>query len=94
MNTPVNRRIRVLIVDEPTRGVDIAAKRAIHETLEDMAATGMAVLFISSELEEVLGVCSRVLVIHRGRVQAEFKAPYDEEKVISAFFGQSGLPHD
>ena len=85
---------RVLIVDEPTRGVDIAAKRAIHETLEEMAASGMAVLFISSELEEVLGVCSRVLVIHRGRVQAEFKAPYDEEKVISAFFGQSGLPHD
>ena len=85
---------RVLIVDEPTRGVDIAAKRAIHETLEQMAARGLAVLFISSELEEVLGVCSRVLVIHRGRVHAEFKAPYDEEKVVSAFFGQSGLPHD
>jgi rhamnose transport system ATP-binding protein len=85
---------RVLIVDEPTRGVDIAAKRAIHETLEQMAASGMAVLFISSELEEVLGVCSRVLVIHRGRVHAEFKAPYDSEKVVSAFFGQSGLPHD
>lgn len=85
---------RVLIVDEPTRGVDIAAKRAIHETLEQMAASGVAVLFISSELEEVLGVCSRVLVIHHGRVQAEFKAPYDQEKVVSAFFGQSGLPHD
>jgi len=85
---------RVLIVDEPTRGVDIAAKRAIHETLEKMAASGMAVLFISSELEEVLGVCTRVLVIHRGRVQSEFKAPYDQEKVVSAFFGQSGLPHD
>lgn len=85
---------RVLIVDEPTRGVDIAAKRAIHETLEQMAASGLAVLFISSELEEVLGVCSRVLVIHRGRVHAEFKAPYNQEKVVSAFFGQSGLPHD
>lgn len=85
---------RVLIVDEPTRGVDIAAKRAIHETLEQMAASGMAVLFISSEIEEVLGVCSRVLVIHRGRVQAEFQAPYDQERVVAAFFGQSGLPHD
>lgn len=85
---------RVLIVDEPTRGVDIAAKRAIHRTLEEMAATGVAVLFISSELDEVLGVCSRVLVIHRGRVHAEFTAPYDQEKVVSAFFGQSGPPHD
>lgn len=85
---------RLLIVDEPTRGVDIAAKRAIHTTLEELAASGMAVLFISSELEEVLGVCSRVLVIHRGRVQAEFHAPYDQAQVVSAFFGQSGLPHD
>lgn len=81
---------RVLIVDEPTRGVDIAAKRAIHQTLEQMAATGVAVLFISSELEEVLGVCSRVLVIHRGRVQAEFQAPFDQEEVVAAFFGQGG----
>jgi simple sugar transport system ATP-binding protein/ribose transport system ATP-binding protein len=85
---------RVLIVDEPTRGVDIAAKRAIHETLESMAAKGVAVLFISSELEEVLGVCSRVLVMHRGRVQAEFQSPFDQERVVSAFFGGSGLPHD
>lgn len=85
---------RVLIVDEPTRGVDIAAKRAIHDTLEEMASAGVAVLFISSELDEVLGVCSRVLVIHRGRVQQEFTSPYDQEEVVSAFFGQSGLPHD
>lgn len=81
---------RLLIVDEPTRGVDIAAKRAIHQTLLEMADSGMAVLFISSELEEVLGVCSRVLVIHRGRVHAEFQAPYDHTKVVTAFFGQGG----
>ncbi|MDI1288368.1 MAG: ATP-binding cassette domain-containing protein, partial [bacterium] len=85
---------RLLIVDEPTRGVDIAAKRAIHETLVQMAASGMAVLFISSELDEVLGVCSRVLVIHRGRIQSEFQAPFDHEEVVSAFFGQGGIPHD
>ena len=83
---------RLLIVDEPTRGVDIAAKRAIHHTLLEMADSGMAVLFISSELEEVLGVCSRVLVIHRGRVHAEFQAPYNHASVVSAFFGQSGPP--
>lgn len=87
-------RPSVLIVDEPTRGVDIAAKRAIHRTLEEMARSGIAILFISSELDEVLGVCSRVLVIHRGRVQQEFTSPYNQEEVVSAFFGQSGLPHD
>ncbi len=80
---------KVLIVDEPTRGVDIAAKRAIHAKLAELAADGMGILFISSEIEEILGVCSRVLVIHRGQVHAEFRAPYRQEDVIAAFFGQS-----
>lgn len=80
---------KVLIVDEPTRGVDIAAKRAIHTKLLELAAEGMAILFISSEIEEIFGVCSRLLVIHRGQVHAEFKAPYRQEDVIAAFFGQS-----
>ncbi len=79
---------KVLIVDEPTRGVDIAAKRAIHAKLVELAAEGMAILFISSEIEEILGVCSRLLVIHRGQVHAEFRAPYRQEDVIAAFFGQ------
>ncbi len=83
---------RVLIVDEPTRGVDIAAKRAIHALLEELTAEGLAVLFISSELDEILGVCNRVLVMHRGRIQAEFKPPYDESAVLSAFFGRSEAP--
>ena len=83
----------VLIVDEPTRGVDIAAKRGIHATLQEMADSGTAVLFISSEIEEVLGVCNRVLVIHHGRIQAEFRPPYDQESVLSAFFGKGGTTH-
>lgn len=80
----------VLIVDEPTRGVDIAAKRGIHATLQHMADDGLAVLFISSEIDEVLGVCNRVLVVHRGNIQAEFTPPYDQEAVLSAFFGKDG----
>lgn len=80
---------KILMVDEPTRGVDIAAKRAIHETLVELAKQGMAILFISSEIEEVLGVCDRVLVIHRGRVQAQFEAPYVQTAVVAAFFGQT-----
>lgn len=78
----------VLIVDEPTRGVDIAAKRAIHRVLEERAREGTAVLFISSELDEVLGVCNRILVVNDGRIEAEFRPPYSKEKVVSAFFGK------
>ena len=80
---------KILLVDEPTRGVDIAAKRAIHQTLLELAKQGMAILFISSEIEEVLGVCDRVLVIHRGKVQAQFEAPFDQTAVVAAFFGQT-----
>ena len=78
----------VLIVDEPTRGVDIAAKRAIHALLEELAIKGTAILFISSEIEEVLGVCHRTIVIHKGRTHGEFVPPYNKTEVISAFFGQ------
>ena len=79
---------KILIVDEPTRGVDIAAKRAIHKILIEQAKKGTAILFISSELEEVLGVCDRVLVINRGSIQSEFKRPFNQTSVVAAFFGQ------
>ena len=79
----------LLIVDEPTRGVDIAAKRAIHGLLEELAADGTSILFISSDIEEVLGVCHRTLVVHKGQIHGEFIPPYDQAKIISAFFGQS-----
>ena len=79
---------KILIVDEPTRGVDIAAKRAIHKILIEQAKKGTAILFISSEIEEVLGVCDRVLVINRGSIQSEFKRPFNQTSVVSAFFGQ------
>jgi ribose transport system ATP-binding protein len=80
---------KILIVDEPTRGVDIAAKRAIHKILIELAKKGTAILFISSEIEEVLGVSDRVLVINRGSVQSEFKKPFDQTSVVAAFFGQT-----
>ena len=57
--------------------------------LLDLAKSGMSILFISSEIEEVLGVCDRVLVIHQGKVQAEFNAPFEQERVVAAFFGQT-----
>lgn len=64
---------RVFIIDEPTRGVDVGSKRTIYELVVSLASQGMAVLLISSELEEVLGLSHRVLVMRRGRITAEFE---------------------
>jgi ribose transport system ATP-binding protein len=58
---------KVLIIDEPTRGVDVGAKMAIYEIIRSLAAEGMAVIVVSSELDEVLGLSHRVLVMSRGR---------------------------
>lgn len=63
---------KVLIADEPTRGVDVGAKRAIYELIVSLAEQGMAVLMVSSEIEELLGVAHRILVMHLGRIVGEF----------------------
>lgn len=65
------RAPRVILLDEPTRGVDVGAKRAIYKFIVDLAASGAAVLLVSSELEEVLALSHRVYVLHRGEVTAE-----------------------
>ena len=80
------RAPRVLIADEPTRGVDVGAKRQIHELLLGLAEQGMAVLLISSELEEVLGLAHRVLVMQRGRIVAEYDTEVTMEQVMAAAF--------
>jgi rhamnose transport system ATP-binding protein len=78
----------VLIVDEPTRGIDIGAKVEVHALLSDLAAEGMAILLISSELPEVLGMSDRVLVMHEGRLKAELPAAdATEEAVMRAATG-------
>jgi len=62
---------RLLIVDEPTRGIDVATKAEVHRLLSDLASRGIAILMISSELPEVLGMADRVLVMHEGRLTAD-----------------------
>ena len=74
------RRPHVFIADEPTRGVDVGAKRAIYELLHSLAAEGIAVLLISSEHEEVLGLAHRVLVMRGGRIVARFDGRDDERE--------------
>jgi ABC-type sugar transport system ATPase subunit len=63
---------RILIMDEPTRGIDVGAKAEIHLLMRKLAGEGMAILMISSELPEVLGMSDRVLVMNGGRIVGEF----------------------
>ena len=63
----ISRNPRVFILDEPTRGIDVGARAAIYEVIAGLARAGMAVVIVSSDLEEVLGLSHRVLVLSRGR---------------------------
>ena len=83
---------RLLIADEPTRGVDVGARRAIYDLLVDLADRGVGVLVISSELDEVLGLAHRVLVMRAGRLVAEYPRARAEEAVVmrAAFGGTAG----
>ncbi len=80
---------KILILDEPTRGVDVGAKAEVHRIVSDLAAKGLAIILISSELPEVLGMSDRVLVMHEGHLTGEFsRAEADQEKVMFAATGQ------
>jgi rhamnose transport system ATP-binding protein len=82
---------RVLILDEPTRGVDIGAKVEVHRIVSDLAASGLAIVMISSDLPEVLAMSDRILVLHEGRVAGELaRAEATEERVMWAATGQAG----
>jgi rhamnose transport system ATP-binding protein len=81
-------RPKVLIVDEPTRGVDIGAKAQIHGALRTLAAEGMAILLISSDIEEVMGLSHRLLVVRSGRIVERFAwGEADRHRVIETAFG-------
>ena len=82
---------RVLILDEPTRGVDIGAKSEIYRLIDELARSGVAVLVISSELPEVMGICDRVLVMREGRIAGEVGGesgrPLTQEAIVALATG-------
>jgi rhamnose transport system ATP-binding protein len=82
------RRPALLIVDEPTRGIDVGTKAEVHRLLSDLAGEGVAVLMISSELPEVLGMADRIVVLFEGRVSRSFtRAEADEDSIMLAATG-------
>jgi rhamnose transport system ATP-binding protein len=79
---------KLLIVDEPTRGIDVGTKSEVHKLLSQKAKDGLAVLMISSELPEVLGMADRILVMREGHIVKEFsRAEATSEAVIAAATG-------
>ena len=83
---------KVLLLDEPTRGVDIGAKEEIYLLMERFAKEGMAVLFVSSEMEEVMGVADRALVMHEGRISGQLERDdFTEEAIMELATGRGSL---
>lgn len=80
---------RVLLLDEPTRGVDVGAKHEIYQLMNQWTAAGMAIILITSEMPELLALSDRILVLHRGRVTAEFaREEATADRVLEAAMGQ------
>lgn len=85
---------KVLLIDEPTRGIDVGAKAEVYRAIAKLVEEGLAVLMVSSELPEILGMADRVLVIHEGRISAELKRDEArEENIMAAALGQRSAFH-
>jgi ribose transport system ATP-binding protein len=82
------RKPQMLIVDEPTRGVDVGAKHEIYTIINAMAKEGATVLFISSEMEELMGLCDRIMVMRKGKIIADIpRGQYSQENIIGHALG-------
>ena len=88
----LGRAPSILILDEPTRGIDVGAKAEIHILMRQLADDGMAILMISSELPEVLGVSDRILVMREGRMVAEFSREEATQDRIMAYATGAAQP--
>jgi len=86
---------KVLILDEPTRGVDVGAKSEIYSIIDNLAKSGTAILVISSDLPEVIGICDRVIVMRAGRIAGEIRraatSPLSQEDIMALATGMEQL---
>lgn len=84
---------RLLLLDEPTRGIDVGAKQEIYRLMEELAGQGVAILFVSSEMEEILRMSDRTLVMHQGRISGEVpRAQLSEEAIMQLATGAGKHP--
>lgn len=78
----------ILIFDEPTRGIDVGAKQEIYKLMNELVEQGMSILMISSEMEELLGMSDRIVVLHEGKLSGELKKEdFSQEKVLTLASG-------
>jgi ribose transport system ATP-binding protein len=86
---------KVLILDEPTRGVDVGAKSEIYSIIDNLAKSGTAILVISSDLPEIIGICDRVIVMRAGHIAGELRrtatAPLSQEDIMALATGVEQL---
>jgi ribose transport system ATP-binding protein len=71
---------RLLILDEPTRGIDVGSKAEIHKLIMELAEAGIAIIIVSSEMPEIMGICNKVITICQGRITGEFSEAEISEK--------------
>ena len=83
---------QVILLDEPTRGIDVGAKTEIYELINDLTAAGKAVVLISSELPELIGMSDRILMLHEGRISGEFTVGVTQEELLAAAMGNPATP--
>ncbi|MCM6773013.1 sugar ABC transporter ATP-binding protein [Nocardia sp. CDC159] len=93
-------RPSVLLMDEPTRGIDVGAKAEVHALMDQLARGGAAIVAVSSELPELIGMCDRILVLCEGRITGEFHRdpargePFDQERILTAAMARPALARD
>lgn len=84
----INRSCSVLMIDEPTRGVDVGAKAEIYDLVNELSQQGMGLVLVSSETEELMGICDRILVMRNGRIRGELlKKDFTEENILRLAIG-------
>jgi len=76
---------KVLIIDEPTRGIDVGAKKEIYEVLNELKAMGKAIIMISSDMSEILGICDRILIMHEGEISGELPREEASQELIMKY---------
>jgi len=86
----LNCDLKVLILDEPTKGIDVGAKYSIYEIMNELTANGYAIIMVSSEMPEVLGMADRIVVMRNGRVAGQFESDGTTQEMIL----EASLKHD